>query len=62
MGLPLSDDGSWFYRMINMPLPRMIEETGFSIDQTMQQATSLVISKTEKMLIVISIIRVKMIE
>jgi hypothetical protein len=40
----------------------MIEETGFSIDQTMQQATSLVISKIEKLLIVIFIIRVKMVE
>jgi hypothetical protein len=34
MGLPLPEDGSWFYRMTNMSLPRMIEETGFSIDQT----------------------------
>jgi hypothetical protein len=47
MGLPHPEDGSWFYRMINMSLPRMIEETGFSIDQTMQQATSLIISKIE---------------
>jgi hypothetical protein len=31
----------------------MIEETDFSTDKTMQQAISLVISKTEKMLIVI---------
>jgi hypothetical protein len=41
---------------------RMIEEIGFSIDQTMQQATSLIISKIKKLLIVIFIIRVKIIE
>jgi hypothetical protein len=40
----------------------MIEGTGFSTDQTMQQAISLVISKIEKLLIVIFIIRVKMVE
>jgi hypothetical protein len=40
----------------------MIEEIGFSTDQTMQQVISLVISKTEKLLIVIFIMRVKMIE
>jgi hypothetical protein len=45
-----------------MPLHQMIEETGFFTDQTMQQATSLVISKTEKLQIVIFIIRVKMVE
>jgi hypothetical protein len=39
-----------------MPLHRMIEGTGFSTDQTMQQAISLVILKTEKLLIVIFII------
>jgi hypothetical protein len=40
----------------------MIEETDFSIDQTMQQATSLVILKIKKLLIIIFIIRVKMVE
>jgi hypothetical protein len=62
MGLPLLEDGSWFYRTINMPLHQMIEETSFYTDQTMQQATSLEISKTKKLLVVIFIIRVKMVE
>jgi hypothetical protein len=62
MRLPLLEDGSWFYQTINMPLHQMIEETGFFTDQTMQQATSLVISKIEKLQIVIFIIRVKMVE
>jgi hypothetical protein len=62
MRLPFLEDDSWFYRTINMPLHQMIEETGFFTDQTMQQATSLVISKTEKLQIVIFIIRVKMVE
>jgi hypothetical protein len=45
--------------MISMPLHRMIEGISFSTDQTMQQSISFVISKTEKLLIVIFIIRVK---
>jgi hypothetical protein len=40
----------------------MIEETDFSTDQTMKQATSLVILKIEKLLTVIFIIRVKIVE
>jgi hypothetical protein len=40
----------------------MMEEIGFSTDKTMQQTISLVISKIEKLLIVIFIIRVKMVD